>query len=240
MKSGTRFIESAESIIYKADAKNVDLLMQDLGCRLLIFHIPSLSTEDKRLLEQIDPMTSSSESYRFFKEITNMTPANVSQTFRVFTRIADTSQFVVVAKYSDGSSEMLKHSTQLKSLSEFSVSVPSLDQTKQLDSLIVRFSAAFERNWKLEVAQFKFIKDNSIDPIKNISHRMGSNLSVLQSRDDYSNEYVIEFGENEVGPVSLEVKVKFRAETIQRRLFFAQFLLIPIVWLIVAYWRRRN
>ncbi len=239
MKSGTRFIESAESIIYKADAKNVDLLMQDLGCRLLIFHIPSLSTEDKRLLEQIDPMTSSGESYRFFKEITNMTPANVSQTFRVFTRIADTSQFVVVAKYKDGSLQPLKHSVRLNSLSEFTVTIPQIDATRHLDSLKVRFSAAFERNWQLEVSQSMSIEENLVDPIENITHIMGSKLSVLQSKDDYSNEYNVKFSEDAVSPRSLEIKVKFKAEIIQRRLFFAQFILILMALLILSYRRRR-
>ena len=240
MKSGTRFIESAESIINKADAKNVDLLMQDLGCRLLIFHIPSLSTEDKRLLEQIDPMTSSSESYRFFKEITNMTPANVSQTFRVFTRIADTSQFVVVAKYKDGSLQPLKHSVRLNSLSEFTVTIPQIEATRHLDSLIVRFSAAFERNWQLEVSQFISLEDNSVNPIENIAHRKGSRLSVLPSKDDYSNEYDVEFSKDAVSPISLVIKVIFKAEVIQRRLFYAQSLLMLIALLIFGQRRRRS
>ena len=240
MKSGTRYIESAESIINKADAENVDLLMQDLGCRLLIFHIPSLSTEDKRLLEQIDPMTSSSESYRFFKEITNMAPAIVPQTFRVFTRIEDTSQFVVVAKYKDGSLQTLKHSVRLNSLSEFTVTIPQIDTTRHLDSLIVRFSAAFERNWQLEVSQSMSIEENLVDSVENITHIMGSKLSVLQSKDDYSNEYNVKFSEDAVSPRSLEINVKFKAEIIQRRLFFVQVVLMLMALLILSYRRRQT
>jgi hypothetical protein len=240
MKSGKSYVETVNSILLSADPRRMDLLMRDLGCRLLIFHIPSLSTEDKRLLEQLDPKTSGSKSYQFFDEITNLAPANFSKTFRVFTRIADTSQFVVVAEYNDGSLQTLKHSVRLNSLAEFTVTIPQIDATRHLENLTVRFSAAFERNWQLEVSKFISLENKLVSPVKNITHRMGSNLSVLQNRDDYSNEYNIEFVKDAISPISLEVKVKFSAEQIQRRLFFAQLLLMLIALLILSYRQRRN
>jgi hypothetical protein len=128
----------------------------------------------------------------------------------------------------------------LNSLAEFTVTIPQIDATRHLENLTVRFSAAFERNWQLEVSKFISLENKLVSPVKNITHRMGSNLSVLQNRDDYSNEYNIEFVKDAISPISLEVKVKFSAEQIQRRLFFAQLLLMLIALLILSYRQRRN